>query len=78
MAAATGPPRREQAGPRPPRWAGAGRWVELDLLPGPTQRSALPDLPGPLTVVSAYVPTGEAGTAKQEDKQAFLDAVLIN
>ncbi len=49
-----------------PRWAGAGRWVELDV--------AVPGLAAPLTVVSTYVPTGGAGTPRQDEKQAFLDA----
>ncbi len=42
-----------------------GRWLEADV--------EAPD--GPLTVVSAYVHTGEAGTPKQEDKYAFLEAI---
>ncbi|MFM8774547.1 MAG: exodeoxyribonuclease III [Actinomycetota bacterium] len=42
-----------------------GRWIETDI-----------DTPfGPMTVVSAYVHTGEAGTAKQEEKFRFLDAM---
>ncbi len=45
--------------------ADQGRWLEVDL--------ATPD--GPLTVISAYVHTGEAGTPKQEEKVAFLDAM---
>ncbi len=44
-----------------------GRWVESDV--------ALAD-GSTLTVVSAYVHTGEAGTPRQEEKHAFLDAVL--
>ncbi len=44
---------------------GQGRWIEVDV-----------DTPvGPLTVVSAYVHTGEAGTPRQEEKYAFLDAM---
>lgn len=43
----------------------AGRWVEVDL--------ATED--GLLTVVSAYVHTGEAGTDRQVEKFAFLDAM---
>jgi exodeoxyribonuclease-3 len=43
---------------------GAGRWGEADLDVG----DAL------LTVVSAYVHTGEAGTPRQLEKEAFLDA----
>ena len=44
---------------------GLGRWIEVDLASGV----------GPLTVVSAYVHTGEADTPKQADKYAFLDAM---
>lgn len=44
----------------------AGRWIESDVLlaDGST-----------LTVVSAYVHSGEAGTPKQDDKMRFLDAM---
>ncbi|WP_186336972.1 exodeoxyribonuclease III [Microbacterium sp. SLBN-146] len=43
----------------------AGRWLEVDF-----------DVEGErLAVVSAYVPTGEADTAKQDAKWAFLDAM---
>lgn len=49
----------------------AGRWVEADL-------DVVPPSPvagaGVLTVVSAYVHTGEAGTPRQAQKMAFLDA----
>ncbi|GAB7192370.1 exodeoxyribonuclease III [Kineococcus sp. NUM-3379] len=48
-----------------PRFDGAGRWVELEV-----QTPA-----GTVTVVSAYVHTGEADTPKQDEKHAFLDAV---
>ncbi len=42
-----------------------GRWVEADI-----------DVDGQLvTIVSAYVHTGEDGTPKQEAKYAFLDAM---
>src|SRR3954469_12742470 len=43
---------------------GAGRWVEADLRTGDRL----------LTVVSAYVHTGEAGTPRQLEKEAFLAA----
>lgn len=44
----------------------SGRWVEADLeLPGS----------GVLTVVSAYVHSGQVGTPKMDEKYAFLDAV---
>jgi exodeoxyribonuclease-3 len=44
-----------------------GRWVETEL---DTEV-------GPLTVVSAYVPTGETDTARQVEKYAFLDAMSV-
>ena len=47
------------------RFEGTGRWAEVDLA-----TSA-----GPLTVVSAYVPTGEADTPRQQQKYRFLDAM---
>ena len=50
------------------QFAGAGRWVEADL--------DLPGHPQGLTVVSVYVPTGEAETPRQEQKYAFLAAML--
>ena len=43
----------------------SGRWVETEL---DTET-------GPLTVVSAYVHTGEADTERQVEKYAFLDAM---
>lgn len=44
-----------------------GRWVEADF-----------DIEGqPLTVVSAYVHSGEADTPKQDEKWKFLDAMAI-
>jgi exodeoxyribonuclease-3 len=43
----------------------AGRWLEADFRIGETV----------LTVVSAYVHSGEAGTPKQEEKYRFLDAI---
>ncbi len=42
-----------------------GRWVEADIVTDA----------GPLTVVSAYVHTGEAGTGRQDVKMAFLAAM---
>lgn len=44
-----------------------GRWVEADY--------AVAGNPGLLTVASVYVHKGEAGTAKQDEKHQFLDAV---
>ncbi len=46
---------------------GAGRWVEADV----ETREGL------LTVVSAYVHTGESGTPRQLEKEAFLEAVAV-
>jgi exodeoxyribonuclease-3 len=43
----------------------AGRWLEVETDRGGT----------PLTIVSAYVHSGEVGTPKQEAKWAFLDAM---
>jgi exodeoxyribonuclease III len=43
----------------------AGRWLEADFQVGDEV----------LTVVSAYVHSGEAGTPKQDDKYRFLDAM---
>lgn len=48
-----------------PGMDGLGRWIEADL----------PTDVGPMTVVSAYVHTGEADTPKQVDKYAFLEAM---
>jgi exodeoxyribonuclease-3 len=48
-----------------PGFEDSGRWVEIDLATGP----------GLVTVVSAYVHTGEAGTPRQDEKFAFLDAM---
>ena len=44
-----------------------GRWLEADFLLG--------DLP--LTIVSAYVHSGEADTPKQVEKWKFLDAMTV-
>ncbi|GMA88217.1 hypothetical protein GCM10025868_34670 [Angustibacter aerolatus] len=47
------------------RTADAGRWAEADL-----------DVRGrTVTVVSVYVPTGEAGTPRQDEKERFLRAM---
>jgi exodeoxyribonuclease-3 len=46
-------------------FGGQGRWVEVELQ---TEH-------GPLTVVSAYVHTGEADTERQLEKYRFLDAM---
>ena len=46
-------------------FADAGRWVEAELETDS----------GPVTIASTYVHTGEAGTARQEEKYSFLDAM---
>ena len=58
-------PSRVQVGVGAQEFATCGRWVEIDL----------PTAAGPVTVVSAYVHTGEADTARQEEKYRFLDAM---
>jgi exodeoxyribonuclease-3 len=50
---------------RVPALNGLGRWIEVDC--------ATPV--GPVTVVSTYVHSGEAGTAKQAEKYAFLEGM---
>ena len=50
---------------RRPDLDGQGRWLEVDC-EGPG---------GPVTIVSAYVHTGEAGTPRQADKYRFLAAM---
>jgi exodeoxyribonuclease-3 len=51
-------------------FATAGRWVEADFRVRDAEGNA-----SQLTVVSAYVHSGEAGTPKQEDKYRFLDVM---
>ena len=58
-------PSRVQVGVGAQEFATCGRWVEIDL----------PTAAGPVTIVSAYVHTGEADTARQEEKYRFLDAM---
>lgn len=56
-----------------PEFETAGRWLEVDLT---VAAAGFP--PGavtPLTAVSVYVPTGQAGTPLQDAKQRFLDAM---
>lgn len=48
----------------PDEFDAKGRWIEADFLLGDR----------PLTVVSAYVHSGEADTPKQDEKYRFLDA----
>lgn len=47
-----------------PELDACGRWVEADLVTAGGE---------PLTVVSVYVHTGEAGTPRQDQKEAFLE-----
>lgn len=53
-------------------FATAGRWVEADF----RVRDAAGN-PSQLTVVSAYVHSGDVGTPKQVDKYRFLDVMTI-
>ena len=49
---------------------GSGRWVEMDFaVHGAASKT--------LTVVSAYVHSGEAETSKQDEKYRFLDAMML-
>lgn len=57
--------RTEVGGATGAEFAGQGRWVEADVLVGGAV----------VTVASAYVHTGEAGTPRQEEKQRFLAAL---
>ncbi|MDO6142794.1 exodeoxyribonuclease III [Paenarthrobacter aurescens] len=50
----------------------SGRWVEADY----TVKNTAGE-PTTLTVVSAYVHSGEVGTPKQDDKFRFLDAMTV-
>ncbi len=50
----------------------SGRWVEADFSVTNTAGE-----PATLTVVSAYVHSGEVGTPKQDDKFRFLDAMTV-
>lgn len=58
-------------GAGPAGYDGTGRWVEADLPLDPASSGA-----ALLTVVSTYVHTGEAGTPRQTEKEAFLQAML--
>jgi exodeoxyribonuclease III len=53
--------RESLAGPGGAEFDGAGRWVEADVVVGDAV----------VTVASAYVHTGEAGTPRQEEKMRF-------
>ena len=56
-------------------FVGSGRWVEADVVVGPGEAPDAGAPPAVVTVASAYVHTGEAGTARQEEKMRFLTAV---
>ncbi len=58
-------PVAERVGVGPEEFASSGRWVEVDL----------PHDGEVVTVASAYVHTGQAGTPRQAEKRRFLDAV---
>jgi exodeoxyribonuclease-3 len=51
-----------------------GRWVEADLELPADPAAGRPE-PGTVTVVSAYIHSGQAGTPKMDEKFAFLDVV---
>jgi exodeoxyribonuclease-3 len=53
-------------------FAGAGRWAEVELALDDARSGARR-----LTVVSAYVHTGEADTPRQDEKYRFLDAAAM-
>ena len=55
-------------------FAGSGRWVEADVVLGGGGGEG-GGAGAVVTVASAYVHTGEAGTARQEEKMRFLAAV---
>jgi exodeoxyribonuclease-3 len=58
-------PARVRVGVGAAEFSGSGRWVETDH-----------ETPvGTVTVVSAYVHTGEAQTVRQDEKYRFLDAI---
>ena len=52
-------------------FATTGRWVEADY-----ELNGADGTPTTLTVVSAYVHSGEVGTPKQDDKFRFLDTMI--
>ena len=54
---------------------GTGRWVEADVVVDPPTGPDAGASPRVVTVASAYVHTGEAGTARQQEKMRFLAAV---
>ncbi|HQW75067.1 MAG TPA: exodeoxyribonuclease III, partial [Ornithinibacter sp.] len=57
--------RESLGGPAGDEFVGAGRWVEADVVVGESV----------VTVASAYVHTGEAGTPRQDEKMRFLAAI---
>ena len=59
-------PTAHRVGNGDPLFDDAGRWVESDITLGDGST---------LTVISAYVHSGEVGTPKQDEKMRFLDAM---
>jgi exodeoxyribonuclease III len=60
-------PQQVRVGIGDPYFDDAGRWIEADLT-APDGKT--------LTVVSAYVHSGDVGTPKQDDKYRFLDEMV--
>lgn len=70
----------------PAQFKNSGRWIQGDIdfgagastggaTGGSAGRPAGGSACGTLTVASAYVPTGDVGTPKQDEKYAFLEAM---
>ncbi|WP_179770366.1 exodeoxyribonuclease III [Streptomonospora nanhaiensis] len=55
-------PRTHRIGFDAPEFTHSGRYLEADL--------------GPLTLASLYLPSGDAGTPRQDEKHRFMDAFL--
>lgn len=56
------PPQAHRIGFGAPEFDAAGRYLEADI--------------GDLTVASLYLPSGDVGTARQDEKHRFMDALL--
>jgi len=61
-------PTRSQVGFGSAEFDGSGRYLEIDLPP-------VDGLPG-ITVASLYLPSGETGTPRQEEKERFMEEFL--
>ena len=61
-------PTRSQVGFGSSEFDGSGRYLEIDLPP-------IDGLPG-ITVASLYLPSGETGTPRQEEKERFMEEFL--